>query len=283
MNFGLKGKLDRPKSGAGAPSFTTDRPLFAIPVDAFAENGFPKADENGVRTTTNVVLKDGCFAIPMYYTSGTKDYSVENTGEQDAERFMLKVVASHPGDSTEATEFMVNNQGKGFVLFAGNKCGDTGMKMIGDICNPLYLKPSFKANKDKTGFEVSFEQSTGSRYMHKVYYGDLPLEEDVMPEYAPAAIKFLNTEHNVVKVAEGTSATTVKVTALNYKHNDIVTLVGKDLDESTAGTLSDSTGNSTIRVMLDKGIEWKSLKDSTISFRVFEGKTNTYLIETARS
>lgn len=277
------GKLNKPKAGAGAPSFTSDRPLYAIPVDAFLNDTFPTVDEKGVRMTSNIVLKDGAYAIPMYYTSSTKDYSVENTGEQDAERFKLKVVASHPGDSIEATEFMVNNQGKGFVLVAG-KCDTGEKKVIGDICNPLYLKPTFKANKDKTGFEVTFEQSEGSRFMHRVYTGPVPTEDAVITEKVGTAIEFLAAEYSVVKVAVGSAASVADVTAVTKQAGEIVTLLGQDTDAAKAATLSsDTTLTGDVIVLLKDGIDWKSLAGSSISFLVFKDASKTYLIETSRS
>lgn len=279
----IVGKVEKPKAGAGAPSFTTDRPLWGIPVDAFLNDTFPSVDEKGVVMTSNILLKPGAFAIPMYYTSSTKDYSVETTGDQDAERFKLKVVASHPGDSIEATEFMVNNLGKGFILVAG-KCDTGEKKVIGDICNPLYLKPTFKANKDKTGFEVTFEQSEGSRFMHRVYSGPVPTEDAVITEKAPTAIQFLSNEYGVVKIAVGASASVAAVTSVTKAAGEIVTLVGQDTDVAKAATLSSSTSfTGTVIVLLKDGVDWKSVSGATISFRVFKDATKTYLIETSRS
>lgn len=277
------GNLNKAKAGAGAPNFTNDRPLYAIPVDHFLNDTFPTVDEKGVQITSNILPKPGCYAIPMFYTSSTKDYTVEISGEQDAERFLLKVVASYPGDSVDATEFMVNNMGKGFVLISG-KCDSGEKKVIGDICNPLYLKPAFKANKDKTGFDVTFEQSEGSRYMHRVYNGPIPVEGTITTTKAPEAIQFLVTEHNVVNVQVGTAATAIAVTSVTKPSGQIVTLVGQDTDALKVGTLSTSAAfTGTNLVLLKDGVDWKSFAGSTISFRVFRDGTKVWLIETSRT
>ena len=280
--------IDIPKklvktTGAGAPNFTTERPLFAIQLEQLTTNGFPTVDEKGVRTTGNFVFQTGQFPDELYLTSSTKDYSVETTGEQDAERFKLKVMGMHPGDSTEATEYAVNNLGKPFILVAG-KCDGGKTKIIGDICNPLYLKPTFKANKDKTGFEFTWEQSEGSRFMHREYSGTLPTIDSLTPVQAPTAIQFLVENPNVVKIAVGTSATVAAVTSVTKAAGQIVTLVGQDTDALKAATLSSATvftGN--IIVILSGGLDWKSISGSTISFRIVKDGTKTYLIEMSRA
>lgn len=270
------------KTGTGAPTFTTERPLFAIPLERLTENGYPTVDENGVRTTGNFVFLNGQSPDELYLTSSTKDYTVETTGEQDAERFKLKVMGNHPGDSTEATEYAVNNLGKPFILVAG-KCDGGKTKIIGDICNPLYLKPTFKANKDKTGFEFTWEQSEGSRFMHREYEGTLPTLDSLTPVQAPTALQFLVENPNVVKIAVGTAATIAAVTSVTKAAGQIVTLVGQDTDATKAATLSTATvftGN--IIVILAGGLDWKSISGSTISFRIAKDGTKTYLIETSR-
>ena len=282
MAIDIPKKLVKTTAGAGAPNFTTERPLYAIALEALTENGYPTVDEKGVRTTGNFVFKTGQSPDELYLTSSTKDYSVETTGEQDAERFKLKVMGLHPGDSTEATEYAVNNLGKPFILVAG-KCDGGKAKIIGDICNPLYLKPTFKANKDKTGFEFTWEQSEGSRFMHREYSGTLPTIDSLTPVQAPTAIQFLVENPNVVKIAVGTAATVAAVTSVTKADGQTVTLVGQDTDATKAATLSGSTvftGN--IIVILKGGLDWKSISGSAISFRIAKDATKTYLIEIGR-
>lgn len=276
------GNLTKPKAGAGAPNFTTERPLQAIPVDYLEDNGFPTVDENGVRTTSDFIFKAGMYPIPCYLTSSTKDYSAEVSGDQDAERFKLKVMGNYPGDDTDATEFSVNNLGKPFILVAG-KCDGGRAKIIGDICNPLYLKPTFKANKDKTGFEFTWEQSEGSRSLHREYSGTLPTETSVTPEMGSTAIQFLSTNPSSVRITVGTAATTAAITTVTKAHGQIVTLIGQDTDQTKAATLSSSTVfTGDVIVLLKDGIAWKSLAGSYISFRVFKDSAKTYLMETSR-
>ena len=169
-------KLLKPAAaGAGSPKFNNDKLVWLIPADEFVENGFPATDDKGVRLLGNMSLKPGAFAIPMYATASSKDYSAEAQGEDDAENFKLSFKANHPGDEIEASEFAVNYLGEGFVVVF-DKCKANGTrKVLGSDCHPLKLKPNFKGNKDKTGFEFSFEQTTGSRSMHFEYAGSVVL------------------------------------------------------------------------------------------------------------
>lgn len=279
-------KLLKPAAaGAGSPKFNNDKLVWLIPADEFVENGFPATDDKGVRLLGNMSLKPGAFAIPMYATASSKDYSAEAQGEDDAENFKLSFKANHPGDEIEATEFATNYLGQGFVVVF-DKCKANGTrKVLGSDCHPLKLKPNFKGNKDKTGFEFSFEQSTGSRSMHFEYTGSLITEESLIPEQASTAIQFLEEHVNLVKIKAGTAASVAAITTVQKNTADIVTLLGQDIDPAKAATLSSSniataTG---IVVLLKYGSDWRSLKDSTISFRVFHTDTHIFLQETYRT
>ena len=193
--------------------------------------------------------------------------------------------ANHPGDEIEATEFAVNYLGEGFVVVF-DKCKANGTrKVLGSDCHPLKLKPGFKGNKDKTGFEFSFEQTTGSRSMHFEYAGSLITEESLAPSQASTAIKFLEGNVNLVKINVGTAASVAAITTVEKNTGDIVTLLGQDTDSAKAATLSSAniaTATGVV-VLLKDGVAWKSLSGSTISFRVFKTNTHTFLQETYRT
>lgn len=279
-------KLLKPAAaGAGSPKFNNDKLVWLIPADEFVENGFPATDDKGVRLLGNMSLKPGAFAIPMYATASSKDYSAEAQGEDDAENFKLSFKANHPGDEIEATEFAVNYLGEGFVVVF-DKCKANGTrKVLGSDCHPLKLKPGFKGNKDKTGFEFSFEQTTGSRSMHFEYAGSLITEESLTPEQASTTIQFLEENVNVVKIQEGTASSVAEISTVEKQAGDILTLVGQDSDATKAATLSsDSLATASgVVVLLKDGVAWKSLEGSTISFRVFKDSSNIFLIETTRT
>ena len=279
-------KLLKPAAaGAGSPKFNNDKLVWLIPAALFAENGFPDTDDKGVRLQGNMILQAGAFAIPMYATASSKDYSAEAQGEDDAENFKLSFKANHPGDEIEATEFALNYLGEGFVVVF-DKCKANGTrKVLGSDCHPLKLKPSFKGNKDKTGFEFSFEQTTGSRSMHYEYAGSLITEESLTPEQASTAIQFLEENVNVVKINVGTASSVAAITTVEKNTGDIVTLLGQDSDATKAATLSSAniaTATGVV-VLLKDGVAWKSLADSTISFMVFKTNTHTFLQETYRT
>ena len=277
-------KLLKPATaGAGAPKFNNDKLVWLIP--AALVDVFPDTDDKGVRLQGNIVLQNNAFAIPMYATGSTKDYAADVQGEDDAENFKLTFKANHPGDEIEATEFSVNYLGEGFVIVF-DKCKSNGTrKVLGSDCHPLKLKPGFKGNKDKTGFEFSFEQSTGSRSMHFEYAGSVITEESLAPSQASTALKFLEENVNLVKINVGTTSSVAAITTVEKNTGDIVTLLGQDSDATKAATLSSAniaTATGVV-VLLKDGVAWKSLADSTISFMVFKTNTHTFLQETYRT
>ena len=277
-------KLLKPATaGAGAPKFNNDKLVWLIP--AALVDVFPDTDDKGVRLQGNIVLQNNAFAIPMYATGSTKDYAADVQGEEDAENFKLTFKANHPGDEVQATEFAVNYLGEGFIIVF-DKCKSNGTrKLLGSDCHPLKLKPGFKGNKDKTGFEFSFEQSTGSRSMHFEYAGSVITEESLAPSQASTALKFLKENVNLVKINVGTASSVAAITTVEKNTGDIVTLLGQDSDATKAATLSSAniaTATGVV-VLLKDGVAWKSLADSTISFRVFKTNTHTFLEETYRT
>lgn len=277
-------KLLKPATaGAGAPKFNNDKLVWLIP--AALVDVFPDTDDKGVRLQGNIVLQNNAFAIPMYATGSTKDYAADVQGEDDAENFKLTFKANHPGDEVQATEFAVNYLGEGFIIVF-DKCKSNGTrKVLGSDCHPLKLKPGFKGNKDKTGFEFSFEQSTGSRSMHFEYAGSVITEESLAPSQASTALKFLKENVNLVKINVGTASSVAAITTVEKNTGDIVTLLGQDSDATKAATLSSAniaTATGVV-VLLKDGVAWKSLADSTISFMVLKTNTHTFLIETYRT
>ena len=277
-------KLLKPATaGAGAPKFNNDKLVWLIP--AALVDVFPDTDDKGVRLQGNIVLQNNAFAIPMYATGSTKDYAADVQGEDDAENFKLTFKANHPGDEVQATEFAVNYLGEGFIIVF-DKCKSNGTrKLLGSDCHPLKLKPGFKGNKDKTGFEFSFEQSTGSRSMHFEYAGSVITEESLAPSQASTALKFLEENVNLVKINVGTTSSVAAITTVGKNTGDIVTLLGQDSDATKAATLSSAniaTATGVV-VLLKDGVAWKSLADSTISFMVFKTNTHTFLQETYRT
>ena len=277
-------KLLKPATaGAGAPKFNNDKLVWLIP--AALVDVFPDTDDKGVKLQGNIVLQNNAFAIPMYATGSTKDYAADVQGEDDAENFKLTFKANHPGDEVQATEFAVNYLGEGFIIVF-DKCKSNGTrKLLGSDCHPLKLKPGFKGNKDKTGFEFSFEQSTGSRSMHFEYAGSVITEESLAPSQASTALEFLEENVNLVKINVGTASSVAAITTVEKNTGDIVTLLGQDSDATKAATLSSAniaTATGVV-VLLKEGVAWKSLADSTISFMVFKTNTHTFLQETYRT
>lgn len=276
-----QGKIKKGSGGSGGPTITNDLNVLAIPARDFVEGWYAQTDDTGIRLLNPILLKPGATAIELYSTSGTKDVDVQSQGEQDAESMKPTYKANFPGAEISAAEFAYKYLGEPFVI-AIRKCESGGYMILGDVCTPLYLKPGFKANKDKTGFEFTFESSTGSRKPFMIYEGTIPTVSSVIPTQAPDAIAFTNTVTSVM-VTAGLTAASMKVSATGVTSGKTVTLIGQDADPAKASTLTSGQTNAGTTTLLAGGSAWKSLAGATITFRVFTDATATYLYEISRS
>lgn len=276
MSYKFK-KLDKPTSGSGAPSTGSRFAYLAWTQDLVS---FPDTDDKNVLLTGQPVFKDGKGLIPIYITTSSREYSYETQGDQDARSFKVKFVGSHPGTELEALEFARNMLDEEFIIFIPGCQSTDSVKVLGRPCEPLIFKSSHKGGKDGNKFEFTFEQEVGGRNVYMLYNGALQLEET---NWATVDLSDpLMALSSVQKVATTATAEALEITSLERIAEKQVTFVGQETDPTKAGTISEDT-TGPVMILLKDGLQWKAVKNSTITFEVFLSGSVTVLIERWRT
>lgn len=270
-------KLDRPSSGAGAPTVGSRFAYLAAVEDLIS---FPDTDANNVLLQGQPVFKENTGLIPVYITTSSREYSYESQGEEDARSHKVKFIGSHPGTELEALEFAQNNLDKDFIIFIPGCQSSDPIRVLGRPCAPLKFKSSHKSGKDGSKFDFTFEQEVGSKYIYFMYNGPLQTAEMM---YAQLDFTTAVTALNEVQWVKNTAATQpLVITSLNDITAKQVTFLGQESDTAKAGTISEDT-TAPIMVLLKGGVQWKSLDGSSITFGVFQTGAGIALIERWRA
>lgn len=274
--------VPKPAPGSGAP-----KPKNGIVKLVYAADitTFPPSDANGVKMEGNIVLKPGAKVQTLYLTDDTQKLSHSTEGDADAEGFLKKAEASHPGDSLEINEFAQNTIGEGLILFVDTECNGTSYKVLGTPCNPMYLKGELTDDKDGVKHMFNFEQRRRDRYVAKFYDGALPVSDN----YAPATFALALTDANGVIVQLPPSEdeeSELSFTALTMTNrNAVITLIGGGGAEPL--TIETTTIIPTVNIpnyILKNATPWVALKDAIIQFKYIETFGGTfYLVELSRS
>jgi hypothetical protein len=209
-------------------------------------------------------------------------------GDADAEGFLKKVEASHPGDSLEANEFLQNSIGEPFIILYPVDCDSLQHKIVGTKCNPLYIKGAdFTDDKDGIKHALTFEQRRRDRLVAKFYDGVIPTAVIATP-----ATFLVNLENATGKVyqlptcAVADTAIHLKLTATSSELiGNVVTIIGGGGAEP-AIIENGTAAPSFAQVILKGGQEWIALKDAVINFRPVHtpgGPNIYYLVEVSRS
>jgi hypothetical protein len=267
----------RPAPGAGAP-----KPKNGMVTIVYADDvlSFPQSDANGVKTTGNLVLKDGAKMYQLYMTDDSQKASHSIEGESDTEGFLKKFEGTHPGDELEASEFVQNSIGQGIIALYSRECGLNSRKLIGTPCNPLYLKGEFVDDKDGSKHTFNFEQRRRDRNVAKFYDGEVVYEENYVA--ATTAIDLTDANGPVVKLPAVTVVDTdvsIATLTMTNAQKKIITLIGGGGSEPE--TLA-AVFSGPVTLILDNGTDWVALKDAVINLQVYDAGATTYLIEVSR-
>ena len=274
-NFRKSVPKPAPGSGAPKPKNGIVKVVYAADISVF-----PPSDSNGVKMEGNIALKAGAKVETLYLTDDTQKLSHSTEGDADAEGFLKKAEASHPGDSLEINEFVQNTIGEGVILFVDIECNGTGYKVLGTPCNPMYLKGELTDDKDGVKHMFNFEQRRRDRFVAKFYDGALPLTEPFMnPAFAVDYRQVVNPSGTYNLPASTVADTEVTINGADGTHNRVITLVGGGGAEPA--TLSDGI-NGPVTVHLKNGTDWVALKGAVINFRIFTGVTY-HLFEISRA
>lgn len=241
--------------------------LILMDVDDIAH--MPSPDEKGVVIADNIIMKPGRYAYTIYMTQGTIEVTSAAEGDTDKIGFTPQVKFEHPGNEQAVREFKVNSINRKFIIVV-RYCSGKPSDLIGTLCNPCKLTPSYTGNNESNTNEMVFAQiSKGDDIF--IYKGTVTLEEPVST--VEAGVKAVNF------VAEGqyqlTSGEAVIDEITGGQHDAVITLLGVS---GTSPTIS-----STDKIMLRGGKTFSATEGSQITLRAFDcGDRGVIWIEQSR-
>ena len=276
MSYQFK-KLDRPASGAGAPSTGSRFAYLAWTQDLVS---FPDTDDKNVVLNGLPVFKEGKGLIPIYITTSSREFSYETAGDQDGRSFKAKFVGTHPGTEVEALEFVQNMLDEEFIIFIPGCNSTDPVKVLGRPCAPLVFKSNHKSGKDGSKFEFTFEQEVGGKNAYMIYHGALNTLMTTVWE-----VDFTNpltALSSVNKVKATAASEDLAITSLDGINVSQVTFISQESDATKAGTISETVAGD-VQILLKDGLQWKAVKGSSITFEVFNTSDKVVLIERWRT
>ena len=137
----------------------------------------PKPDSKGVLILDDIILKRGKYAINLYFTPGTVKVTSPADGDTDQVGFTPQIEGNHPGNKLEVREFKVNNINTKFIAIL-SYCSGEDADLVGTICNPVRMVPSYTGDKDANTNAFTFSQINKGDDIF-IYRGTIPMEEPV--------------------------------------------------------------------------------------------------------
>ncbi len=216
----------------------------------------PAPDDRGVVIEEDIILKPGKYAIHLYMTPGTIEVTSPADGETDQIGFTPSLKFNHPGNKRAIREFKVNNLNRKFIVIV-NYCSGEDTDLIGTLCNPVRMVPSYTGNKDGNTNEFTFSQINKGDDIF-IYKGTIALEEPVVViesgsskvSYVSAGQYQLSDGNAVISAIEG------------GVDGAVVTLVGAFGTDSPTVTPGDT-------ILTRNGRSFVASGGSQITFRAF--------------
>lgn len=264
-------KGSTPGSGAASPK----DPNVAIYL---AEDliSMPVRNARGVKAEGDFVTKPGKFPIYVYMTGVNQVLGFETEGDVDAEQIKPTITATHPGKRLEAFEFFQNHLGQDLIIVTGD-CSTPEKMYWGSKCTPMRMKANFTANNEKTGFEFTFEQVQGSRFVPAIWEGNVTYDSPTATDVTLDLLVATGTQYEVESL-DLTAA--ISVTSIDLPAGALVTLIGSGGSDPATLANGDLTGATAI---LKDGTQWVALDGATITLEVFDDGTDIFLIERNRT
>lgn len=240
--------------------------LFDIDDIAF----MPPPDDKGVVIAENIVMKPGRYGYNIYMTQGTIEITSAAEGDTDKIGFIPSIKFEHPGNEQAVREFKVNSINRKFIIVV-RYCSGKPSDLIGTMCNPCKLTPSYTGNNESNTNEMTFAQiSKGDDIF--IYKGTIPLEEPVSTTETGAK--------SIVFVSEGQYQLSSGAAEINEitggVHDALVTLLG------VAG-VSPTISATAEKILLRGGKAFTATEGSQITFRAFDsGEGGIMWIEQSR-
>jgi hypothetical protein len=212
----------------------------------------------------------------LYMTPSKQDAKFESEGDEDEVGFKQMFTASHPGNSLEINEFVMDALGKDFIIFFGD-CQSSHKIVFGTPCAPMKLKPGFQMNNDATKHTFEFEQYTRTGFVMGHYFGNMVFAE---PTATDVSIDITKANGTQFKIEALSTTAAITANSIDHDHGTYITLIGSG--GSDPATLANDAGTAATFKLKD-GTTWTALLNATITFEVFDDGSDVYLIERNRS
>ncbi len=250
----LKKSVPRASGNPGTGIKPRDQ-LTLIDIDDIAF--MPAPDEKGVVIADNIVMKPDRYGYNIYMTPGTIEITSAAEGDTDKIGFTPSIKFEHPGNEREVREFKANSINRKFIVVV-RYCSGKPSDLIGTVCNPCKLTPSYTGNNESNTNEMTFAQiSKGDDIF--IYEGTVTLEEPVSTVEAGVKV--------VEFVAEGQyqlSPGAAVIDEINGgAHDAVVTLLGV---AGSSPTVSSNAG----KILLRGGKVFTASEGSQITLRAFD-------------
>lgn len=263
----IKQSVPRAAGNPGIGIQTRDA-LTLIDVDDIAY--MPARDDKGVVIAEDIVLKENRYGYTIYMTPGTVEVTSAAEGETDQIGFTPQVKFNHPGNEKPVREFKANSLNRKFIIIV-RYCSGKAADIIGSICNPCKMTPSYTGNNESNTNEFTFAQIAKGDDIG-IYEGTVPEEEPVaVVEASATSVDFVSDGQ--YQLSSGTGAIT-KIEG--GSHGAVITLLGVS---GTAPTVSHTAG----AILLKGGKTFTATEGSQLTLRAFEVDDNSVIwIEQSR-
>lgn len=217
----------------------------------------PSSDDKGVVIADNIVMKPGRYGINLYMTHGTIEITSAAEGDTDKIGFTPSIKFEHPGNEQAVREFKVNYINRKVIVIV-RYCSGKPADLIGTMCNPCSLTPSYTGNNESNTNEMTFTQISKGNDIF-IYKGTVPLEEPVATvETGETAVTFVSDGQYQLS-----SGPAVIEEISGGVHDAVVTLLG------VAGT-SPTVSATADKILLRGGKVFTATEGSQLTLRAFD-------------
>lgn len=230
----------------------------------------PPRDDKGVVIAEDIVMRSERYGFTLYMTPGTVELTSAAEGDTDQIGYTPGVKFNHPGNEQAVREFKANNLNRKFICIV-RYCSGKPADIIGSLCNPCKMTPSYTGNNESNTNEFTFQQVSKGDDIG-IYKGTVPEEEPVaVVEASATSVKF---------VSDGQYQLSSGAAAIDEieggSHGAVVTLLG------CAGT-SPTVAHAADAILLKGGKTFTASEGSQLTLRAFEVANNALVwIEQSR-
>lgn len=262
----IRKSIHRPAGNPGTGLQLRDL-LVLINIDDIAF--MPSPDDKGVVIVDNIVMKPGRYGIEFYMTHGTVEITSAAEGDTDKIGFTPSLKFQHPGNEQEVREFKVNELNGKFIAVI-RYCSGKASDLIGSICNPCKITPSYTGNNEGNSNEFTVSQISKGHDMF-IYKGTLPLEEPVSTvEAGSKNVSFVSEGQYQLSAGGG-----VIETIEGGSDRALITLLGVSGSSPSVASAD--------RILLRGGRQFTATEGSQITLRAFDaGNGQIMWIEQSR-